>query len=162
MYTYRVNDLRVIDGDTVEIKVLDLGFNINLTNQIVRLNLIDTPETHTKDPVEKYYGNLAKTRLSEIIDNANKVNEPILLQSNGTTGKYGRIIGDLLIADASVSKILIHEHLAVAYHGQNKRDILEEHLKNRNILISKGLGYTETELGFNTEIREIIKQSIDV
>jgi len=30
-------------------------------------------------------------------------------------------------------------HLAVAYHGQSKKDVEAEHMKNREILIEKGI-----------------------
>ena len=30
-------------------------------------------------------------------------------------------------------------HLAVAYHGQSKNDVEEEHMRNRDVLIEKGL-----------------------
>lgn len=32
---------------------------------------------------------------------------------------------------------MIDEHHAVAYHGQSKDDIAEEHLKNRELLLEK-------------------------
>ena len=46
-YQYRAKILKVLDGDTVEID-LDLGFNIMLANQKVRLAGIDTPESDRK------------------------------------------------------------------------------------------------------------------
>ena len=44
MYQYKAKVLKVLDGDTVDID-LDLGFNIILANQRVRMAGIDTPES---------------------------------------------------------------------------------------------------------------------
>jgi hypothetical protein len=38
-----------------------------------------------------------------------------------------------------VSDVLIDENLAVRYYGQSKSDVVEAHIKNREILITKGL-----------------------
>lgn len=52
MYTYRIKKITsIIDGDTIECDI-DLGFDISL-NQKIRLAGIDTPESRTKDLVEK-------------------------------------------------------------------------------------------------------------
>ena len=59
MYEYRCKLRRVVDGDTVDIDI-DLGFDIWLTNQRVRLYGVDTPESRTRDKEEKKYGLAAK------------------------------------------------------------------------------------------------------
>ncbi len=43
LYYYRAKVLRVIDGDTMDVD-LDLGFDVVLAKQRVRLYGIDTPE----------------------------------------------------------------------------------------------------------------------
>ena len=52
MYIYRCKINKVVDGDTVEID-LDLGFNMMLVNQRVRMAGIDTPESRTSNTEEK-------------------------------------------------------------------------------------------------------------
>ena len=52
LYYYRAKVLRVIDGDTMDVD-LDLGFDVVLAKQRVRLYGIDTPESRTRDKVEK-------------------------------------------------------------------------------------------------------------
>ena len=64
MYQYRAKILKVLDDDTVEID-LDLGFNIVLSNQKVRLAGIDTPESRTTNTEEKPRGLLSKKKLAE-------------------------------------------------------------------------------------------------
>ena len=55
-------------------------------------------------------------------------------------GKFGRILGDFVVNDlaGTCGDILCSEGHAVRYHGQNKEEIEEEHLKNRERLIQEG------------------------
>ena len=66
MYEYRVNILRVIDGDTVDVDI-DLGFGTWIKKERVRIMGIDTPESRTRDKVEKKFGLAAKKRLKELL-----------------------------------------------------------------------------------------------
>ena len=66
MYEYRVEVLKVIDGDTVDVDI-DLGFGVWLKNERVRLHGIDTPESRTRDLEEKKFGLAAKARLKELL-----------------------------------------------------------------------------------------------
>ena len=59
MYEYRCKVRRVVDGDTVDIDI-DLGFGVWLHKERVRIYGIDTPESRTRDKVEKRFGLLAK------------------------------------------------------------------------------------------------------
>ena len=43
MYEYKVNILKIVDGDTVDVDI-DLGFGVWLRDERVRLAGIDTPE----------------------------------------------------------------------------------------------------------------------
>ena len=66
MYEYRVTNIKVVDGDTVDVDI-DLGFGVWMKKQRIRLYGIDTPESRTKDKVEKVFGLAAKKRLEEIL-----------------------------------------------------------------------------------------------
>ena len=55
MWTYRAKVIRVIDGDTVDVDI-DLGFGIWQKNERVRIMGIDTPESRTRDKIEKKFG----------------------------------------------------------------------------------------------------------
>ena len=51
-FSYRVNKvIKIVDGDTIDV-MLDLGFDIMYKSR-VRLFGIDTPESRTRDKVEK-------------------------------------------------------------------------------------------------------------
>ena len=134
-FSYRVKRVtKVVDGDTIDV-ILDMGFNI-LFEQRVRLFGIDTPESRTRDKVEKIYGNLAKDFVKSYL----KVGSTQTLQTEKDgTGKFGRILGKFLVYDRltdsrmHLGDIMIREHLAVKYHGQSKEEIEEQHIKNREL-----------------------------
>jgi micrococcal nuclease len=132
MYKYRVDVTRVVDGDTVDVDI-DLGFGMTYKKQRVRLYGIDTPESRTRDLVEKKYGKAAKKFLQEKIESA----KVITLYSHDK-GKFGRILGELFIdgsSDLSLNQLMINNYHAVAYHGQSKEEIEEGHLANREKVI---------------------------
>lgn len=130
MYEYKCKILKIVDGDTVDIDI-DLGFDIKLTNQRIRINGIDTPESRTSDPIEKQYGLLSKKRVEELLP-VGSIQTLKTFKDN--TGKFGRILGDFIINGNYLTSILITEHLAVLYHGQSKTLIEEQHLKNRELI----------------------------
>ena len=145
MYEYRCTILRVIDGDTVDIDI-DLGFDVILSKQRIRLFGIDTPESRTTDKIEKVFGNLSKDFIKHVIPEGSK---QTLRTRKDATGKFGRILGEFIISynydnteiNTTVNKEMIKRNLAVEYFGQSKEDIAEEHLKNREILKGKGMSY---------------------
>ena len=135
MYEYGCTVTRVVDGDTVDV-ILDLGFSI-LHKCRVRLYGIDTPESRTRNKDEKIRGKLASKFLQDAIDNGKKV----VLQSKlkDSKGKYGRVLGEIVVDDININVSMIENYLAVAYFGQSKNDIEAEHLVNRKKLIELGV-----------------------
>ena len=67
MYEYKAKLLKVIDGDTVDVDI-DLGFGVWLRNERVRIMGIDTPESRTRNKLEKLFGLAAKKRLKELLN----------------------------------------------------------------------------------------------
>ena len=53
-FIYQATLVKVVDGDTIDV-TLDLGFNVLLHNQRVRLAGIDTPESRTRNLEEKKF-----------------------------------------------------------------------------------------------------------
>tara|TARA_B100000029_G_scaffold474789_1_gene517466 strand:- start:182 stop:634 length:453 start_codon:yes stop_codon:yes gene_type:complete len=125
MFEYRVKITRVVDGDTVDAE-LDLGFNI-IYKERIRLMGIDTPESRTRNKVEKKLGLKSKARLKELIS-IHKGNI-ILRTSKEGKGKFGRILGSLVISDNGVevnlNDIMIAEGNARAYFGGSKNKLGE-------------------------------------
>lgn len=137
---YKCKILRVVDGDTVDIDI-DLGFGMWMHKERVRMMGIDTPESRTRDEVEKLFGLASKNRLKELlpIGSTQILKTEIDKSGEDAKGKFGRILGDFLIEGKKASEILIEEGHAVAYHGQSKDDIQEMHMSNRERLINKGI-----------------------
>ena len=127
MYEYKCKVTRVVDGDTVDIDI-DLGFGVWLHKERVRIYGIDTPESRTRDKVEKRFGLLAKEFVKGFVKGSSVI---LRTQKYDAKGKFGRILGDIIVDDKSLSETMIQEHHAVAYHGQSKEDIQEAHLVNR-------------------------------
>ena len=118
MYEYKVKITRVVDGDTVDAEV-DLGFDTFIKDRI-RLMGLDTPESRTRNKKEKALGLAAKAYLKELL-RENK-GDIILRTSKEGKGKFGRILGTLLIYDGmtSVNQMLIDEGHARDYFGGSK------------------------------------------
>lgn len=137
MYQYKAKVLKVLDGDTVDID-LDLGFNIVLANQRVRMAGIDTPESRTENKEEKVRGLLSKKKLQEKLAVGSWVTIETQ-RSDNNDDKFGRILGVFLMEDGkSLNQWLIDNNYAVAYAGQNKELVQEEHQKNKQKLIERG------------------------
>jgi micrococcal nuclease len=112
-YIYNATLDRIVDGDTFDC-ILDLGFDVKLHKQRVRLAGIDTPESRTRDLAEKKLGLAAKERLKELCVGKIKI------KSLGK-GKYGRILGIPYTEDGKdICQTLIDEGHAVAYDGGKK------------------------------------------
>ena len=142
MYEYRAKILKVIDGDTV-VGDIDLGFGVGLTDERVRMMGIDTPESRTRDKVEKKFGLASKEYVKAYlpIGSMQILKTEIDKSGEDKKGKFGRILGDFLVYDSKedaqkkLTEIMISQGYGVAYHGQSKDDIHEAHMANRKRLI---------------------------
>ena len=135
MYEYSCTVERVVDGDTIDV-VLDLGFDIFYKSR-VRLYGIDTPESRTRDKDEKARGKMASAFLKEAIEGGDKI--VIQTKLKDSRGKFGRVLGNVVVDEENINQSMIDANLAVAYYGQSKNEVEQEHLENRRILIEKGL-----------------------
>ena len=114
LHVYVCKILGVIDGDTVKVNI-DLGFNCWLNNVSVRLNNFNAPETRTKNLAEKAKGLASKARLQELLPvGSNQIIKTYL------DDKYGRILGDFLLLQETVSDLLIREGFGQPYDGKSK------------------------------------------
>ena len=99
MYEYRATIIKVVDGDTVDVDI-DLGFGIIMKDERVRIMGIDTPESRTRDKVEKKFGLAAKARLKELLGKTCTLKTQINKDGEDMKGKFGRILGDFSVYDA--------------------------------------------------------------
>lgn len=139
MYEYRAKIVKVIDGDTVDVDI-DLGFGIILSDERVRIMGIDTPESRTRDKVEKTFGLAAKDRLKELLGETSVLQTQINKNGEDMKGKFGRILGDFVSNDQRmITDILVEEGHAVAYFGGSKEEIQMKHMANREKLLREGV-----------------------
>ena len=117
----------MIDGDTVDVDI-DLGFDVWLKKQRVRLYGVDTPESRTSDKEEKKYGLKAK---AFVVQHLPQGSSQVLSTRLDKKGKFGRILGEFVIDKTTINDLLVDQHHAVPYTGQSKDEIAEAHLKNR-------------------------------
>ena len=107
--------LRVIDGDTLEIRAkIWLGQSI-ITK--VRLNGIDTPELRGKCKTEKHMAKQAKQRMSDWV--AGKV----VFLNNVEFGKFaGRVVANVsTVESGDLATKLLRDGLARPYKGKKRR-----------------------------------------
>ena len=144
MYEYKATVRKIVDGDTVDVYI-DLGFGVILSDERVRIMGIDTPESRTRDKVEKQLGLAAKKRLKELLGKNCVLKTQIARDGEDMRGKFGRVLGDFNVYDSSkdrwapVTSILVEEGHAVAYFGGSKDEIQQKHMANRAKLIREGV-----------------------
>ncbi len=108
MYTYKLTDIRVVDGDTIE-ATIDLGFRNRIHKQPIRLLGVDAPEAKSKDPEERAQAKQCTERVKELIVGASTV---ILVSKK--LDKYGRVLGHILLnGNEDLAMILLAEGLVV-------------------------------------------------
>jgi micrococcal nuclease len=138
MYEYKVKVVKVVDGDTVDVDI-DLGFGVWLKDERVRIMGIDTPESRTRDKVEKKFGLASKARLKELLDKTAILKTQVNKNGEDMKGKFGRILGDFVANDGRmVTDILVEEGHAVAYFGGSKEEVQMKHMANREKLLREG------------------------
>ena len=135
---YDVKVIRVVDGDTVDVDI-DLGFGVTLTDERVRIMGIDTPESRTRDKVEKKFGLAAKARLKELMKKGARLITTEDRKGEDMKGKFGRILGDFKVDGKLVTDIMVEEGHAVAYFGGSKDEIAIKHEANRQKLLREGV-----------------------
>ena len=107
MYEYRAFVRKVYDGDTVTVDI-DLGFDVVLKDQKIRLTKINAPEVRGKERPE---GLKSRDALRDKIGN-----KWIKIKTQkDKKGKYGRWLGELWLEDECVNDWLIAEGYAKKY-----------------------------------------------
>ena len=110
MYEYRCKILRVVDGDTVDVDI-DLGFGVWMHKERVRIYGLDTPESRTRDKVEKVFGNYAKQIVKDWLPTGSIQK---LVTEKDKSGKYGRILGRFKIFDAETDREMYMEEWMIS------------------------------------------------
>ena len=114
MYEYKITDIRVVDGDTIEATV-DLGFKCYI-RRYIRLYDVDTWET--KGP-NKIKGKEAKKHLKELL---NRFSLVVFISYKDKKGKYGRLLGTLWGQEEGMIEPMwnINAEMKAKYSKENK------------------------------------------
>ena len=135
MYDYKAKIVKVVDGDTVDVDI-DLGFGVWLKDERVRLVGVDTPESRTRDLVEKAFGLAAKEFVVNFVEQEGDIE--LHTASYDSKGKFGRILGDIHVNGKPLTSALLDNHMAVIYNAENKELVQAAHEENRKILLEAG------------------------
>jgi len=120
LYAYILSNIRVIDGDSIE-ATLDRGMG-DSSRKIIRMYGIDAPESRTRNKEEKKKGLASKDWLLNTITNAESDSIEIVIQSHKKgSGKYGRLLGTLIIDGEDINKSMVDLGLAKEYHGGKRK-----------------------------------------
>jgi len=122
---YILTNIEQMDGDTIRANV-HLGFDIMLHRTVVRLGGIDTPETHTRNLLEKEVGKLVTLFLMKRIDSAKEI--ILITNDKKESGKFGRPMGVLLLDGVDINSILVSMRCAKEYYGKKKEKWTDEEL----------------------------------
>ncbi len=149
MHEYNCTIRRVVDGDTVDVDI-DLGFDMWIHNERVRLFGIDTPESRTRDLEEKKAGLFAKDVVLHYLPEGSK---QVLRTHKDKVGKYGRVLGEFVIYDSladrqtTINQFMIDHKIGVEYSGKSKDEIVKQHIENRKYLEEKHMFETFLNTG---------------
>jgi micrococcal nuclease len=105
MYHYNAKVLRIVDGDTYDMKV-DLGFDIWVKTRF-RLNGVDTPETwRPTTEAERAHGHEATAAVKEFMEGQ------MVEITSYSKDKYGRYLCDVEKDGISLAGMLLAKGLA--------------------------------------------------
>jgi micrococcal nuclease len=110
MWQYRATIIRVVDGDTVDVR-LDLGFQV-LHETRLRLAGINAPEMLARDPAERERARAATARLTALLPIGTGV---MVTTEKDRREKYGRYLARLTLGGVDVGATLLAEGLVAAY-----------------------------------------------
>ncbi len=114
---YKLTNVKAIDGDSIK-GTICLGFDSALINVSIRLKNIDTPETRTRNKLEKKAGKLVTAWVKGKI----KTGLGFHLETGRTQFDcYGRPLGVLLIDGEDICLELLKRRFAVSYQGEKKK-----------------------------------------
>jgi len=92
LYHYKATVLRVIDGDTIDVNPIKLGFNLEIAGPTrLRFNRINAPE---KTGVEKPLGIKSKEHLVALLPPGTEI-----IINTVSTDSFGRWLSELFLLD---------------------------------------------------------------
>ena len=116
MYEYKAKVVRVIDGDTIVFDI-DLGFNIIVKDESVRLAGINAPEVRTKDLEEKAKGLAAKLFVENVVGRVDRSGGYFTLETAKSNDKFGRYLAYVNVHIPNETSYCLNENLVLTNHA---------------------------------------------
>jgi len=113
LYHYKATMSRVIDGDTVVFKEIDMGLDIVVKRKKARLIGINTPELKSKDEQVRLLAKEAKAYLQSRL--SSDVEVIIKIREYDPTDAFGRILADVYLEDEKLNDTLLTLGFAVEF-----------------------------------------------
>ena len=107
MFEYRAFVRRVYDGDTITVDI-DLGFDVLMKNQKIRLLGINAPEIRGENRQD---GLVSRDFLREKISGK----WVVLKTKKDKKGKYGRWLGEVFLEEKNINDLMLSEGMAKKY-----------------------------------------------
>ena len=130
IYNYKFTLERVIDGDTL-VGSINLGFNLTLNRQHIRLLEIDAPEVRGKS---KNLGIKVKNTLIEFL-----VNKELIIKSNNYDS-FGRVLAHVYYLNSEDNQWYSLNKKILSYIGVQKYNLMKQPIKFENekkVLLNK-------------------------
>lgn len=113
---YPAEVLRVIDGDTLEVRVSTWPGQQVVTK--VRLRGIDTPERRARCEAERALAERATKALSGLVGTG-----PVVLSAVGPDKYFGRVVADVALSNGGDAGVALRaQGLARTYAGRTRQD----------------------------------------
>jgi len=113
MYTYKCKVKRIVDGDTLVLEYIDLGFGIQLKDLRVRLLNYNAPESKG---IEKEFGKIAKAALENLLS----LNSEITIKTT-KEDSFGRYLADIYVDGLHINEELVKRGYGYAWNGKGDR-----------------------------------------
>lgn len=151
MHTYSCKIVRLVDADTIEIDI-DLGFNMWMVKERIRLHDVDAPESRTSDDIEKHFGNLSTDYVASYLTVGAEYK---YVSKEFHKDQYGRSLGDFEVYDQvsdswkMLTELMVRDgHAVVWKEGEDERMLSDKHSNWRKLIESgKSGGMTLPEAG---------------
>ena len=151
-FNFPAQKVRTVDGDTLIVDI-DMGFGNLAQNRNLRVIGCDTPETRTRDTLEKEAGKLVKKWVAAVTPLAFTVLSRDL-------DKYGRILGDV-IWPVTLYELHPEQWTAMKSDAVKKATVDCPYLSLQRLLLENGLarpyGGGKRKKWTITSLRHIIK-----
>jgi hypothetical protein len=135
MYEYSCKVTRVVDGDTCDC-IIDCGFSIFCISVVFVYMVLILPSHALVTKMRRLEEKWLRHFLKDAIENGEKV--VIQTKLKDSRGKFGRVLGEIIVDGVNINQAMVENYHAAAYFGQSKEAIEAVHLSNRTKLIELG------------------------